>query len=39
MGNLSEFKTYLQHPLYTYLQAEQGVSLLEALWLEDLSND
>jgi kynurenine formamidase len=26
-------------PLHTYLQAEQGVSLLEAMWLEDLSKD
>jgi len=26
-------------PLHTYLQAERGVSLLEALWLEDLSKD
>ncbi len=26
-------------PLHTYLQAEQGVSLLEAVWLEDLSKD
>jgi kynurenine formamidase len=26
-------------PVHTYLQAEQGVSLLEALWLEDLSKD
>jgi kynurenine formamidase len=26
-------------PVHSYLQAEQGVSLLEALWLEDLSKD
>jgi len=26
-------------PLHTYLQAERGVSLLEAMWLEDLSKD
>ena len=26
-------------PVHTYLQAEQGVSLLEALWLEDLAKD
>ena len=26
-------------PLHTYRQAERGVSLLEALWLEDLSKD
>jgi kynurenine formamidase len=26
-------------PLHTYLQAEQGVSLFEALWLEHLSKD
>ena len=26
-------------PVHTYLQAERGVSLLEALWLEDLSKD
>ena len=26
-------------PVHTYLQAEQGVSLVEALWLEDLSKD
>ena len=26
-------------PLHTYLQAERGVSLLEAVWLEDLSKD
>jgi kynurenine formamidase len=26
-------------PLHTYLQAEQGVSLVEALWLEDLAKD
>ncbi len=26
-------------PVHTYLQAEHGVSLLEALWLEDLSKD
>lgn len=26
-------------PLHTYLQAERGVSLLEAVWLEDLSRD
>jgi kynurenine formamidase len=26
-------------PVHTYLQAEQGVSLLEAMWLEDLSKD
>ena len=26
-------------PVHTYLQAEHGVSLLEALWLEELSKD
>ncbi len=26
-------------PLHSYLQAERGVSLLEALWLEDLAKD
>jgi kynurenine formamidase len=26
-------------PVHTYLQAEKGVSLLEALWLEDLAKD
>jgi kynurenine formamidase len=26
-------------PVHTYLQAERGVSLLEATWLEDLSKD
>ena len=26
-------------PVHTYLQAERGVSLLEAMWLEDLSKD
>lgn len=26
-------------PVHTYLQAEQGVSLLEAMWLEELSKD
>jgi kynurenine formamidase len=26
-------------PVHSYLQAEQGVSLLEALWLEELSQD
>lgn len=26
-------------PVHSYLQAERGVSLLEALWLEDLSKD
>jgi kynurenine formamidase len=26
-------------PLHSYLQAERGVSLLEAVWLEDLSKD
>jgi len=26
-------------PVHTYLQAERGVSLLEALWLEDLAKD
>lgn len=26
-------------PLHSYLQAEKGVSLLEAVWLEDLSKD
>ena len=26
-------------PVHTYLQAERGVSLLEALWLEDLARD
>ena len=26
-------------PVHTYLQPEQGVSLLEALWLEDLAKD
>lgn len=26
-------------PVHTYLQAEKGVSLLEAVWLEDLSRD
>jgi kynurenine formamidase len=26
-------------PVHTYLQAERGVSLVEALWLEDLSKD
>jgi kynurenine formamidase len=26
-------------PVHTYLQAEQGVSLLEAMWLEDLAKD
>jgi kynurenine formamidase len=26
-------------PVHSYLQAEHGVSLLEALWLEDLSKD
>lgn len=26
-------------PVHTYLQAEKGVSLLEAVWLEDLSKD
>ena len=26
-------------PVHSYLQAEQGVSLLEAMWLEDLSKD
>ena len=26
-------------PVHTYLEAERGVSLLEALWLEDLSKD
>ena len=26
-------------PVHTYLQAEHGVSLLEALWLEDLAKD
>ena len=26
-------------PVHTYLQAERGVSLLEAMWLEDLARD
>ena len=26
-------------PVHTYLFAERGVSLLEAMWLEDLSKD
>ena len=26
-------------PVHTYLLAEQGVSMVEALWLEDLAKD
>lgn len=38
MTDASRFDV-LRIPVHTYLQAERGVSLLEAVWLEDLARD